>query len=64
MAVHFVQLTAIRQLWHAGRLDDYRLVWPSARQNIAVFGYAVVLPIAGGLMTRLFRAVSATDGAA
>ncbi len=104
MAVHFVQLTAIRQLWRAGRLSDYRLVWPSAvfaveyfawdilvgvsmvaagfalaggppaararrslliggmlclvgatgplsgrmfMQNVAVFGYAVVLPIAG-----------------
>jgi hypothetical protein len=112
MAVHFVQLTAIRQLWRAGRLSDYRLVWPSAvfaveyfawdvlvgasmvaagfalagspagvrarlclltggmlclvgatgplsgrmvMQDIAVFGYAVVLPIAGALTVRLFR---------
>ena len=113
MAVHFVQLTAIRQLWRAGRLVDYRLVWPSpvfaleyfvwdilvgftllcasfaiaggssaepARralliggvlcfagvagplsgrmflQNVAVLGYAVVLPIAGALTARMFRA--------
>jgi hypothetical protein len=112
-AVHFVQLTAIRQLWRAGRLVDYRLVWPSplfaleyfvwdvlvgvtllcvsfaiarspsaepARralliggalclagvagplsgrmflQNVAVLGYAVVLPIAGALAARMFRA--------
>ena len=110
--VHFVQLTAIRQLWRAGQLSDYRLVWPSpifaaeyfawdilvgvstvaagfalaggpaavrARrsllvggmlclvgatgplsgrmfmQNVAVFGYAVVLPIAGAVTARLFR---------
>jgi len=120
MTVHFVQLTAIRQLWRAGRLGDYRLVWPSAlfaveyfawdilvgvsmvaagfalaggpaaararrclliggmlcligasgplsgrmfMQNVAVFGYAVVLPIAGALTARLFRTVS-PDGAA
>ena len=113
MAIHFVQLTAIRQLWRAGRLVDYRLVWPSplfaleyfawdvlvgftllcvsfaiaggssaepARralliggvlclvgvagplsgrmflQNVAVLGYAVVLPIAGALTARMFRA--------
>ena len=30
MAVHFVQLTAVRQLWHANAITDYRLIWPSA----------------------------------
>jgi len=29
MTVHFVQLSAVRQLWRAGQLTDYRLVWPS-----------------------------------
>ena len=113
MAVHFVQLTAIRQMWRAGHVADYRLVWPSplfaieyfswdllvglamvfagcalagnsvarhARgalllggalclaglagplsgrivfQNLAVLGYAVVLPTAGALTARAFRA--------
>ena len=28
--IHFVQLTAVRQLWRAGHLTDYRLVWPSS----------------------------------
>jgi hypothetical protein len=113
MTAHFVQLTAIRQLWRAGRLADYRLVWPStlfaieyfvwdilvglsmvaaglalagapaavhARralliggvlclvgatgplsgrmflQNVSVLGYAVVLPVAGALTARVFRA--------
>lgn len=112
IAVHFVQLTAIRQLWRAGIIADYRLVWPSALfaleyfawdilvgvtllaasfaiaaphtaparralliggvlclagvtgplsgrmllQNVAVLGYAVVFPIAGALMARMFRA--------
>jgi hypothetical protein len=32
MTVHFVQLTAVRQLWRAGHLPDYRLVWPSSHQ--------------------------------
>jgi hypothetical protein len=116
--VHFVQLTAIRQLWHAGYLLDYRLVWPSvlfaaeyfawdilvgltmaaaglalsgvpparrarrallaggllcllgaagpisgamALQNVAVFGYAIVLPVAAALTARLFRATPATN---
>ncbi len=111
MAVHFVQLTAIRQLWRTGQLPDYRLVWPSAifaveyfawdvlvglsmvfagmslgadphsrharqalliggvlclvgaagplagrmlLQNVAVVGYATVLPVAGALMARVF----------
>lgn len=121
MAVHFVQLTAVRQLWRAGRLADYKLVWPSplfaveyfvwdvlvgltmvsaglaltsmpaatrartallvggvlcmlgvagpvtgrmALQNIAVIGYAVVLPIAAALTVRIFRAVPANNPAA
>jgi hypothetical protein len=111
LAVHFVQLTAVRQLWQAGQLSDYRLIWPSmlfaveylawdvlvgltmacaglalpatakavsARrallgggalclvgvigplsgwmlvQNVAVFGYAIVLPVAAALLARLF----------
>lgn len=29
MVVYFVQLTATRQLWRAGQIADYRLVWPS-----------------------------------
>jgi len=121
MGVHFVQLTAIRQLWRAGRLVDYRLVWPSALfaveyfvwdilvgftllsvafalagahaagparralviggvlcltgvagpltgrmflQNVAVLGYAVVLPIAGALAARMFRAALPSSDAA
>jgi hypothetical protein len=113
MAVHFVQLSAVRQLWRAGRLLEYKLVWPSvlfaveyfvwdilvgltmmsagfalaggpgaaharralliggvlclagaagplsgrmALQNIALLGYAVVLPIGGALTARVFRA--------
>jgi hypothetical protein len=29
ISVHLVQLTAVRQLWRAGTIPDYRLVWPS-----------------------------------
>lgn len=29
ISVHFVQLTAVRQMWREGMVDDYRLVWPS-----------------------------------
>ena len=118
MAIHFVQLTAIRQLWRAGRLVDYRLVWPSSLfaleyfvwdvligftllcvsfaiagdpsaerarralliggvlclagvagplsgrmflQNVAVLGYAVVLPIAAALTARMFHAAVPTS---
>lgn len=121
IAVHFVQLTAVRQLWRAGRLVDYRLVWPSALfaveyfvwdilvgftmlcvafalgggaaagharrawliggvlcivgvagplsgqmflQNIAVLGYAIVLPIAGALTARMFRKALPSSSAA
>jgi len=30
ITVHFVQLTAIRQMWRAGAVADYRLIWPSS----------------------------------
>jgi hypothetical protein len=113
MAVHFVQLTTVRQLWRTGATADYRLVWPSPQfaveylawdlliglalvvassvflggrssrpaglalvssgvlciaglagplsgrmilQNIAVVGYAIVLPLAAALVARVFRA--------
>ena len=112
LSVHFVQLTAIRQLWRSGALADYRLVWPSpifaveylawdllvgitmllaaaslgegpgrggarsiltvgggfcviglagpasgvmALQNIAVLGYAVLLPLAAWFTAGVFR---------
>lgn len=29
IGVHFVRLTAVRQLWRSGTVPDYRLVWPS-----------------------------------
>ncbi len=120
MTVHFVQLTAVRQLWRAGQLSDYRLIWPSpifaaeyfawdvliglamiaaalaltgssraraARlvllwggifcvvgvvgpasgemllQNIAVFGYALLLPVGAGLLAVLFRNTAADSAA-
>lgn len=110
--VHFVQLTAVRQLWRSGDMADYRLVWPSLIfaveyfawdiliglfmvftgwalsraeansgghrvfisggvlcllgvagplsgqmlfQNVSVLGYAVFLPIAAFLASRMFR---------
>ncbi|HEV8339975.1 MAG TPA: hypothetical protein VGR25_10030 [bacterium] len=43
MAVHFVQLTAIRQLWRAGRLVDYRLVWPSALFAVEYFVWDILV---------------------
>ncbi len=47
MAVHFVQLTAIRQLWRAGQLPDYRLVWPSTTLAVEYFAWDVLV---GGTM--------------
>jgi hypothetical protein len=41
--VHFVQLTAIRQLWRAGDLPDYRLVWPSAILAVEYFAWDVLV---------------------
>ncbi len=57
MAVHFVQLSAVRQLWRAGRAADYRLVWPSPLFAVEYFVWdvlvgltmvAVALALAGG----------------
>jgi hypothetical protein len=121
MAVHFVQLTAVRQLRRAGAGADYRLIWPSAQfaveylawdlligltlvvassmflgtrtsrpaglalmssgllctaglvgplsgcmflQNIAVVGYAIVLPFAAALVANVFRGTPAHRNAA
>ena len=43
MTVHFVQLTAIRQLWRAGHLADYRLVWPSALFAVEYFAWDILV---------------------
>jgi len=43
MAVHFVQLTAVRQLWRAGRFDDYRLVWPSPLFAVEYFVWDILV---------------------
>ena len=43
MAVHFVQLTAIRQMWRAGQLVDYRLVWPSVIFAAEYFAWDVLV---------------------
>jgi hypothetical protein len=43
MTVHFVQLTAVRQLWRAGRLPDYRLVWPSVIFAVEYFAWDVLV---------------------
>ena len=45
MPVHFVQLTAVRQLWRAGRLVDYRLVWPSALFAVEYFVWDILVGI-------------------
>jgi hypothetical protein len=43
MAVHFVQLTAIRQLWRTGHLAEYRLVWPSVLFAVEYFVWDVLV---------------------
>ena len=43
MAIHFVQLTAVRQLWRAGRVSDYRLVWPSPLFAVEYFVWDILV---------------------
>ena len=57
MAGHIVQLTAIRQLWRAGQLPDYRLVWPSATLAVEYFAWDVLV---GGTM--IFASFALTGG--
>lgn len=45
LTVHFVQLTAIRQLWCAGRLSDYRLIWPSALFAVEYFAWDILVGV-------------------
>ncbi len=43
MTVHFVELTAVRQLWRAGRLVDYKLVWPSLLFAVEYFAWDILV---------------------
>jgi hypothetical protein len=43
ITVHFVQLTAVRQLWRAGHLPDYRLIWPSTMFAVEYFAWDVLV---------------------
>jgi hypothetical protein len=61
MAVHFVQLTAIRQLWRAGQLPDYRLVWPSANLAVEYFAWDALV---GGTMILASFALAGEPGSA
>jgi hypothetical protein len=61
MAVHFVQLTAIRQLWRAGQLPDYRLVWPSTTLAVEYFAWDVLV---GGTMILASFALAGEPGSA
>lgn len=45
MTVHFVQLTAVRQLWRTGQIPDYRLIWPSALFAAEYFAWDVLMGI-------------------
>jgi hypothetical protein len=60
IAVHFVQLTAIRQLWRAGGLADYRLVWPSALFALEYFAWDVLV---GFSLVSMSLAVAGKPGA-
>ncbi|MEA2724106.1 MAG: hypothetical protein QOH59_1877 [Gemmatimonadales bacterium] len=46
MAVHFVQLTAIRQLWRAGATPDYRLIWPSPQFAVEYLAWDLLIGLA------------------
>lgn len=41
--VHFVQLTAVRQMWRSGDLSDYRLVWPSPIFAVEYFAWDILI---------------------
>lgn len=41
--VHFVQLTAVRQLWRFGDISDYRLVWPSLIFAVEYFAWDILI---------------------
>jgi hypothetical protein len=72
MTVHFVQLTAVRQLWRAGQLTDYRLVWPSMLFAVEYVAWDVLvgltmvfagLSLSPGVDTRSARRVLVLGGA-
>jgi hypothetical protein len=58
-AVHFVQLTAVRQLWRSGELADYRLVWPSTLFAVEYLAWDLLVGLA---MILFARAVDGLPG--
>jgi hypothetical protein len=46
MAVHFVQLTAVRQLWRAEAIPDYRLIWPSPQFAVEYLAWDLLVGLA------------------
>ena len=46
MTIHFVQLTAVRQLWQASQVADYRLVWPSMLFAAEYFAWDILIGLA------------------
>lgn len=43
IALHAVQLSAVRQLWRVGRVSDYRLVWPSELLAVEYLAWDVIV---------------------
>ena len=41
--IHFVQLTAVRQLWRSGDITDYRLVWPTLIFAVEYFAWDILI---------------------
>ena len=43
LAVHFVQLTSVRQLWRTGATADYRLIWPSPQFAVEYLAWDLLI---------------------
>lgn len=58
--VHFVQITAVRQLWAAGELEDYRLVWPSWLFAVEYLAWDALIGLTMVLVWRILDALPGT----
>ena len=57
LAVHFVQLTAVRQLWSTGARGDYRLIWPSDLFAVEYLAWDLLIGLSLVLASFVFQVV-------
>jgi hypothetical protein len=57
IGVHWIELSAVRPLWRAGRIEDYRLIWPSVLFAVEYLAWDVAIGLFMLCTARVLRVV-------